>query len=99
MSDRTRPAASVSLVMPTFNEADNIADLMRDCVSAVQRAGVPKVEVIVVDDDSPDLTWQVAGGVECAGADVRVIRRLRDHGLTASLNEGIAAARHEVVIW
>lgn len=99
MSERGRRTASVSLVMPTFNEADNIADLMRECVSAVQRAGVTQVEVIVVDDDSPDLTWQIAGAVECPGAEVRVIRRLRDHGLTASLNEGIAAAKHDVVIW
>lgn len=90
---------SVSLVMPTYNEAGNIADLMREAVSYTIRAGATAVEVIVVDDDSPDLTWQIAAATECPGADVSVIRRREHHGLTFSLMAGIDAARHDVVVW
>lgn len=89
----------VSIVMPTYNEAGNIADLIRDSVRYVKSTGIDDLEVIVVDDDSPDLTWEVAGRVSCPDARVRVIRRMKDHGLTASLNDGIAAAEKEVVIW
>jgi len=85
--------------MPTFNEAGNVADLIRESVGYVRRAGVAEVEVIVVDDDSPDQTWKVAMETSCPDAQVRVIRRMENHGLTASLNDGIAAARMDVIVW
>lgn len=89
----------VSLILPTFNEAGNIADLMLAAVQQVRQCGVDAVEVIVVDDDSPDLTWQIASDAIIPGAEVRILRRMKNHGLTASLNEGIAAAQHEVIVW
>jgi len=85
--------------MPTFNEAGNVADLIRESVGYVRRAGVSEVEVIVVDDDSPDQTWKVAMETSCPDAQVRVIRRMENHGLTESLNEGIAAARMDIIVW
>ena len=99
MAGRLARVSQISIVMPTLNEAGNIADLVRQSVHAVTEAGIADVEVLVVDDNSPDKTWQVAEGLECPSAQVRVIRRMRDHGLTASLREGIAAARHDVVVW
>jgi dolichol-phosphate mannosyltransferase len=90
---------SVSIIMPTYNEAGNVGDLIRESVDFVRQSGVSKIEVIVVDDDSPDQTWKVATETCCSGAQIRVIRRREDHGLTASLNEGIAAARNEVIVW
>lgn len=85
--------------MPTFNEAGNVADLIRESVGHVRRCGVAEVEVIVVDDDSPDMTWKIAEETKCPGARIKVIRRMENHGLTASLNEGIAAARMDVIVW
>lgn len=90
----------VSVIMPTYNEAGHIQDLIRDTMRALELAGIREFEVIVVDDDSQDLTWEKAGAT--AGVDrsrLSVIRRVRDRGLTASLREGIAAARHDVVVW
>ena len=85
--------------MPTFNEAGNVGDLIRESVGHVRQAGVSEVEVIVVDDDSPDQTWKVARETSCPEAEIRVIRRMKNRGLTASLNEGIAAARMDVIVW
>ena len=55
---RTRP--SLSLVVPTLNERENIADFL----AAVRRNLDPALpggyEVIVVDDDSADRTWEIA---------------------------------------
>jgi len=90
----------VSVIMPTYNEAGHIQDLIRDTMHALELAEIREYEVIVVDDDSQDLTWEMAGqtpGIDRAR--LSVIRRLRDHGLTASLREGIDAARHDVVVW
>lgn len=85
--------------MPTYNEAGNVADLMREAVQSVMGCGFSGIEVIVVDDDSPDLTWQVAKQTVCPGATVRVLRRLENHGLTASLNDAIPLARNDVIVW
>jgi dolichol-phosphate mannosyltransferase len=85
--------------MPTYNEAGNVADLIREAVRYVREFGVSEIEVIVVDDDSPDLTWEIAAETTCPGAEIRVLRRMTDHGLTASINEGIAAARMDIIVW
>jgi dolichol-phosphate mannosyltransferase len=89
----------VSVLMPTYNEAGNIADLMREAVQQVRKCGVTDIEVIVADDDSPDLTWQIAAATEMPGAEIRVLRRLENRGLTASLNDAIAAAKNDVIVW
>lgn len=89
---------SVTVVMPTFNESGHIVDLIRETARALQQdAGVQDFEIIVVDDDSPDLTWQKAG--ETGLQQVRVMRRMKDHGLTASIWDGVLAAKGEVVAW
>lgn len=90
---------SVSIIMPTYNESGNVSDLILESIRSVKGYGVSLVEVIVVDDDSPDLTWKIAMATASPDAEVRVIRRMENHGLTASLNEGIAAARMEVIVW
>lgn len=90
---------SITVILPTYNESGHIADLIREVAHAVRLFGACDVEVIVVDDDSPDRTWEIAELSLCPDATVRVIRRLSDHGLTASLAEGIAAAKNDVVVW
>lgn len=97
---RTRTFSGVSVVMPTFNEAGHIQDLIRETMGALTDAGVPEYEIIVVDDDSPDLTWEIAKrtpGVDASR--ISVIRRMSDRGLTASLRDGIRAARHDAIVW
>jgi len=85
--------------MPTLNEAGNIADLITYAVAVLKGMGIAGIEVLVVDDDSPDRTWEIASRVDCQDATIRVIRRQSEHGLANSLREGIAAAREDVVIW
>ena len=91
---------NVSVLMPTYNEAGNIQDLIRETTRALAEAGVPQYEIIVIDDDSPDLTWDVAAQTSRVDrSTISVIRRRQDHGLTASLRDGIHASRFEVVVW
>lgn len=96
----TSSPLTVSVLMPTLNEAGNIQDLIRATARALAEAEVSDYEIVVVDDDSLDRTWEIAAAT--SGVDskrVSVIRRLRDHGLTASLREGIRAARFDVIVW
>jgi dolichol-phosphate mannosyltransferase len=89
----------VSVIMPTLNEVGNITDLISSAAEAIKATGIPLIEILVVDDDSPDRTWEIASRVSCPNAEVRVIRRQQDPGLTNSLRDGIAASRQEVIVW
>jgi dolichol-phosphate mannosyltransferase len=89
----------VSVVLPTLNEAGNIISLIQCTVDAIQKAGIDEIEIIVVDDDSSDRTWEIASQIVCPPAHVEVIRRMKNHGLTASLSAGIKAATHDVIVW
>lgn len=90
----TDRAPVVSVITPTFNEAANVA-LVIDAVRSAL-AGVDH-EVIVVDDDSPDRTWEVAERHAAGDPAVRVIRRFGDPGLSAAVLAGMEAARGEVL--
>jgi dolichol-phosphate mannosyltransferase len=91
---------SVSVIMPTFNEVGHIQSLICETAQALIASGVQEYEIIVVDDDSPDHTWEKAAQVSCNNpVNVKVIRRVKDHGLTASIRDGIASAQSEVIVW
>lgn len=82
----------VSIVLPTYNEKDNIIKLINEINNYSNNS-----EIIVVDDDSPDLTWKIAQDANIKN--VKVIRRLKNRGLAASLHEGIENATGNAVIW
>jgi dolichol-phosphate mannosyltransferase len=89
----------VSVILPTLNEAGNIVGLVQSTVDAIQKTGIDDIEILVVDDDSPDRTWEIASQIVYPPARVEVIRRMENHGLTVSLSEGIQAARHDAIVW
>ena len=94
------PIKSVSVILPTLNEAGHIQDLIRAIAAVLEAAQLTDYELIVADDDSPDRTWEIAAATPgVAAGKIRILRRMENHGLTASLREGIAAARHEVIVW
>src|ERR1700727_1648327 len=79
----------LSVVVPTFNERDNVTVLYRRLAGTP--AGVPW-EVIFVDDNSPDSTWDVVRGLAREDRRVRCIRRIGRRGLSGACIEGILAS-------
>ena len=79
----------VSVVVPTFNERDNVTVLYRRLAATLE--GIPW-EVVFVDDNSPDGTWQVVRGLAQQDSRVRCIRRIGRRGLSGACIEGILAA-------
>ncbi|MDD5026861.1 MAG: glycosyltransferase, partial [Candidatus Peribacteraceae bacterium] len=67
----------LSLILPTFNEAANLPELLPRVGQAL--AGIDH-EVIIVDDDSPDRTWEVALTLAKERDDLHVIRRIDRRG-------------------
>ena len=87
----------VSVIMPTLNEAGHIADLIRDVVASIREAGVPGIEILVVDDDSQDGTWQIAGGLICPGAEIRVVLPVSRPGLMSVIIFAFTLAMQDFV--
>jgi dolichol-phosphate mannosyltransferase len=79
----------LSVIVPTFNERDNVTTLFRRLETAL--AGVA-FEVIFVDDNSPDGTWQVVRTLAREDSRVRCIRRIGRRGLSGACIEGILAS-------
>jgi dolichol-phosphate mannosyltransferase len=87
----------LSVVIPTFNERDNVTTLFRRLEKTL--AGIP-FEAIFVDDNSPDGTWEVLRALSREDGRVRCIRRIGRRGLSGACIEGILAssAPHAAVI-
>jgi glycosyltransferase involved in cell wall biosynthesis len=91
----TRP--EISVVVPLYNEADNVDDLHRELTRALEGLGRP-YELLLVDDGSTDGTLGRLLAVEAADARVRVLRLRRNFGPTAAFSAGFDHARGDVVI-
>ncbi|MFG1780225.1 polyprenol monophosphomannose synthase [Micromonospora sp. NPDC049048] len=78
----------VLVVIPTYNEADNVAQI----VARVRRAA-PGVEILVADDNSPDGTGALAEALAGADGRVHVLHREGKQGLGAAYLAGFAWAR------
>lgn len=88
--DQPSPVPDVSVITPTFNEAENLPILVSRLHEALD--GLPH-EIVVADDDSPDRTWEVAERLAESDPTVKVLRRFHDPGLSASVLDGMAFAR------
>jgi dolichol-phosphate mannosyltransferase len=80
-----------SLIIPTYNEKDNIGLLLDKLRETLGPA--PDYEIIVVDDDSPDLTWQHVQDYGERDRRIKVIRRMKDRGLSKAVIEGFNQAQ------
>jgi dolichol-phosphate mannosyltransferase len=79
----------LSVIVPTFNERDNVTPLFRRLEATLK--GVAW-EVIFVDDNSPDGTWDVVRALAREDSRVRCLRRIGRRGLSGACIEGILAS-------
>jgi dolichol-phosphate mannosyltransferase len=80
-------AVPVTVVIPTYDEAENIAEV----ITRLRRA-VPTCRVLVVDDASPDGTADLVEALGAQIGDVEVLRRSAKDGLGAAYRAGFAHA-------
>lgn len=81
----------LSIIIPTYNEAENLETLLAQVFQVLRDAEMDG-EVIVVDDDSPDRTWELAKGLMDRYDGLQVIRRTKDKGLSTAVLAGFSAA-------
>src|SRR5947207_2305834 len=79
----------LSIVVPTFNESQNVQELLRRLEATL---GMTGWEIIFVDDDSPDGTASVVRAIARADSRVRCLQRIGRRGLSSACIEGMLAA-------
>jgi dolichol-phosphate mannosyltransferase len=85
----------VSVVLPAYNERDNLAELVPETIEVLHAAGLT-FEIVVVDDGSTDGTRELMR--ERAGTDIVSVRLRRNAGKSAALDAGLAEARGEYIV-
>jgi dolichol-phosphate mannosyltransferase len=86
--------AEVSVIVPTFNERENLGPLITAIAAALANV---RWEVIIVDDDSPDGTAAAAKSLYEHDPRVRTIRRIGRRGLASACVEGMLASSAPLV--
>lgn len=86
---------SLTTILPTYNERENIPIL----IAGIRQCMRTPVQVLVVDDDSPDGTWRVVQEIAAREPRVRLIHRTTERGLTSAIWAGIQAADTDAVSW
>ncbi|GAC1495240.1 MAG: hypothetical protein NVS2B14_09020 [Chamaesiphon sp.] len=83
----TRPIC-FSLVIPTYNEGKNVKEIVHLLSQLLDEAIPDAYELIVVDDNSPDRTWEIAQALTKYYPPLRVMRRVEERGLSTAVIRG-----------
>ncbi|BAY96618.1 GtrA family protein [Tolypothrix tenuis PCC 7101] len=96
-ADTDGEAIFLSLVIPTYKERDNIKNVVKILSQVLDECISGRYELIVVDDDSPDRTWEVAQSLMEEYPQLRVMRRQQERGLSSAVIRGWQAARGNIL--
>ncbi len=89
---------AISVVVPLFNEEENVAPLLQELVPVLKRIG-KTFEIILVDDGSTDNTKaEIAAGMRAYGQDIRFLSLRQNTGQTAAIEAGFRRARGELIV-
>jgi dolichol-phosphate mannosyltransferase len=86
-----------SLVIPTYNEGKNVQKIVQQLTQLLDSRIPGAYELIVVDDNSPDGTWELAQAMMPEYPQLRVMRRVEERGLSTAVIRGWQAAQGEVL--
>jgi glycosyltransferase involved in cell wall biosynthesis len=89
---------TLTLILPAFNEAENIAATVRSAYETLSQL-VLEWEIIIVNDGSSDNTNKICDRLANADSRVRVIHHATNRGYGAALKSGIISARHQLIFF
>lgn len=96
-SATTTTEIKLSLIIPTYKESQNIPTIVSKLSHLLDQTIRDRYELIVVDDNSPDRTWEVAQSLMPEYPQLRVMRRQKERGLSTAVIRGWQAARGEIL--
>ncbi|MBM9575661.1 glycosyltransferase family 2 protein [Leptospira sp. 201903070] len=85
----------ISVILPTYNEKENVPILLPKIAKALQKH---RYEILLVDDNSPDRTWEVAENLRKKYKDLFVLRRMESRGLSSAVLTGMSIAKGKVFV-
>lgn len=88
---------SISIIVPTYKEAENLPLLVPQVASALGNRGWTW-EIIIVDDNSPDQTRHVLDQLSARFPQLRYLIRTNDRGLSSAVLAGLQLAHHDYVV-
>jgi len=88
---------TLSILIPIFNEEENIPSLYDRLLAALKKIGRP-YEVIFIDDGSSDGSLEILLDISKKNSNVKIISFSRNFGQTAALSAGIDCSRGEILI-
>ena len=94
---RGAEALELSVVIPLYNEQDNVSPLLEELFGVLSRLG-RSFEVLCIDDGSRDGTFAELSRLAAREPRLRVIRFRRNFGQTAAMSAGIESARGAVIV-
>ena len=87
----------ISVVIPLFNEAESLPELMQ-WIDRVMQTQNYSYEVIMVDDGSKDNSWNTIQTLRATYPSLKGIKFQRNYGKSAALNEGFKMAQGDIVV-
>lgn len=91
------PGITISAVVPVYRSAQTIPELARRLTLSMEHL-VAHYEIILVNDGSPDESWEVIQRIIYAYPSIRAINLMRNYGQHNALLAGIRAARYETIV-
>ncbi len=96
MSSYSNP--KLTIVIPTYNEAENIKILVERLVDVLETNGINDFEVLVVDDNSPDETCSIVKQISRKDQRIKCILRVDEKGLASAVVEGFRHAKGSYIV-
>ncbi len=87
----------LSLIFPTYQESQNIKELIDQVCSVLDKVLPGAYELIIVDDNSPDQTWLVAQQLSQYYPQLQVMRRVDERGLATAVIRGWQVGQGQVL--
>ena len=87
----------VSVILPTYNEARNIVELINEILEHLSLA-TDEIEIVVVDDNSPDNTGKIARDTFSKDERVKVFIRTEEKGFATAIRHGMEKSTGDIIV-
>ena len=95
--DNIVPLEQFSIIIPTYNERENLPILIESILKSLNQHNITNYEIIIVDDNSPDGTGEIAEQLAKQYKNIKVLHRPAKMGLATAFLDGVKLAKGNIV--
>ena len=90
---------NLTIILPTYNEEDNVAFLIPEIIEKFKLSNIENYEILIVDDNSSDKTQDVVIFFSKQNSFIKLISRNKQPSLPLSIYDGIIYSTKENIMW